>query len=106
MTSRRFTLYDIRVTVVEIRGRPVCGLSIGDWFEVRNSSQLVLPEGRHFCIYALASVLPLIPAKQRELSGNDWLSSDSLVACPDPEEQLIMKIERLAPVELDTSDLT
>jgi uncharacterized repeat protein (TIGR04076 family) len=106
MTSGRFRLYDIRVTVVEIRGRSVCGLSVGDWFEVRNSSQLVLPQGRHFCVYALASVLPLIPAKQRELSENDWLSSDSLVACPDPEEQLIMKIERLAPVELETSDLT
>jgi uncharacterized repeat protein (TIGR04076 family) len=106
MTFDRFQLYDIRVTVVEIRGRPVCGLSVGDWFEVRNSSRLVLPEGRHFCIYALASVLPLIAAKQRELSENDWLSTDSLVACPDPDEQLIMKIERLAKVELGKSDLT
>jgi uncharacterized repeat protein (TIGR04076 family) len=106
MTSDRFQLYDLRVTVVEIRGRSVCGLAVGDWFEVRNSSQLVLPEGRHFCIYALASVLPLLPAKQRELANNDWLASDSLVACPDPEEQLIMKIERLAPVDLRKSDLT
>ncbi len=106
MTSDRFKLYDLRVTVVEIRGRPVCGLSVGDWFEVRNSSQLVLAPGRHFCLYALSAVLPLLPAKQRELSENDWLASDSLVACPDPEEQLIMKIERLAPVELRKSDLT
>ena len=106
MSEGSFTLYDLRVTVVEIRGRSVCGLSIGDWFEVRNSSQLVLPPDRHFCIYALASVLPLLAAKQRELSENDWLTSDSLVACPDPEEQLIMKIERLAPVDLRKSDLT
>ena len=105
-TSESFKLYDLRVTVVEIRGRSVCGLSIGDWFEVRNSSQLVLPPDRHFCIYALASVLPLVAAKQRELAENDWLATDSLVACPDPEEQLIMKIERLAPVELRKSDLT
>jgi len=106
MSEGSFTLYDLRVTVVEIRGRSVCGLSVGDWFEVRNSSQLVLPPDRHFCIYALASVLPLLAAKQRELSENDWLTSDSLVACPDPEEQLIMKIERLAPVDLRKSDLT
>jgi len=105
-TSDSFKLYDLRVTVAEIRGRSVCGLSVGDWFEVRNSSQLVLPPDRHFCIYALASVLPLLPAKQRELPENDWLQSDSLVACPDPEEQLIMKIERLAPVDLRKSDLT
>jgi uncharacterized repeat protein (TIGR04076 family) len=106
VSSDRFRLYDLRVTVVEIRGRSVCGLSVGDWFEVRESSRLVLPEGRHFCIYALAAVLPLLPAKQRELDRNDWLASDSLVACPDPDEQLIMKIERLAPVELRQSDLT
>ncbi|HEY7817619.1 MAG TPA: TIGR04076 family protein [Vicinamibacteria bacterium] len=106
MSDDRFKLYDLRVTVVEIRGRSVCGLAVGDWFEVRNSSQLVLPKDRHFCIYALSSVLPLLPAKQRELSQNDWLSSDSLVACPDPDEQLIMKIERLEPVDLRKSDLT
>ncbi len=106
MSFDSFKLYDLRVTVVEIRGRSVCGLSVGDWFEVRNSSQLVLPPERHFCIYALASVLPLLAAKQRELSENDWLTSDSLVACPDPEEQLIMKIERLAPVVLRKSNLT
>ena len=106
MSDGTFQLYDLRVTVVEIRGRSVCGLSVGDWFEVRNSSRLVLPPDRHFCIYALSSVLPLLPAKQRELSKNDWLASDSLVACPDPDEQLIMKIERLAPVDLRKSDLT
>jgi uncharacterized repeat protein (TIGR04076 family) len=106
MSSDSFQLHDLRVTVVEIRGRSVCGLAVGDWFEVRNSSRLVLPPDRHFCIYALASVLPLLAAKQRELSNNDWLASDNLVACPDPEEQLIMKIERLAPVDLRKSDLT
>jgi uncharacterized repeat protein (TIGR04076 family) len=102
----RFTLYDLRVTVTEIRGRSVCGLRVGDWFEVRESSRLVLPEDRHFCIYALAAVLPLLPAKQRELDENDWLSTDNFVACPDPDEQLIMKIERLGEVELRRSDLT
>ena len=47
-----------------------------------------------------------LAAKQRELSENDWLASDNLVACPDPDEELIMKIERLAPVDLRKSDLT
>lgn len=101
-----FTLYDLRVTVSEIRGRSVCGLEVGDWFEVRESNRLVLPEGKHFCIYALAAVLPLLPAKQRELEANDWLASDSLVACPDPDEQLIMRIERVGHSVLRKSDLT
>lgn len=101
-----FSLYDLRVTVVEIRGRSVCGLNVGDWFELRRSSQLVLPEGKHFCIYALAAALPLLAAKQRALDENDWLSSDNLVACPDPEEGLIMKIERIGSVKLEKNELT
>jgi len=101
-----FSLYDLRVTVEEIRGRSVCGMQVGDWFEVRNSSQLVIPQGRHFCMYALSSALPLLAAKQRELDANDWLASDNLVACPDPDEGLIMRIERLDQVELDKTDLT
>ena len=101
-----FTLYDLRVTVTEIRGRSVCGMNVGDWFELRNSSQLVLPEGKHFCIYALGAVLPLLAAKQRELDENDWLATDNTIACPDHEEGLIMRIERLDKVELNKNDLT
>ena len=99
-------LYDLRVTVDEIKGRPVCGLSVGDYFELTNSSQLRLPPGGHFCVYALAAVLPLLPAKQRRLPGSDWLERESLVACPDPEERLIMRITRTARRPLRSSDLS
>ncbi len=99
-------LYDLRVVVDRIEGRPVCGLRPGDSFVVRQSSRLELPEGRHFCIYALAAVLPLLPAKQRSLPPDDWLEQDSFVACPDPEERLIMRIERIGRVELDAGELT
>jgi uncharacterized repeat protein (TIGR04076 family) len=40
------------------------------------------------------------------MSANDWLEQDSLVACPDPEEQMVMKIERIGRVKLNASDLT
>src|SRR5690606_28212063 len=53
-------LYDLRVTVERIEGRSVCGLREGDYFELVNSSELRLPEGRHFCVYALQAVLPLL----------------------------------------------
>ena len=65
-----------------------------------------IPAGRHFCLYALAAVLPLLPAKQRALAAGDWLEQDSLVACPDPEERLIMRIERIGRRELRAEDLT
>ena len=51
-------------------------------------------------------MLPLLPAKQRELAEGDWLEQDSLVCCPDPEERLIMRIERIGRTRLLTSDLT
>lgn len=107
MSDRReFSLRDVRVTVVEIRGRSVCGLRVGDYFEVRDSSRVSFPEGRHFCLFALASVLPLLPAKMRNLDPNDWLASDSLVSCPDPDEQLIMKITPIGSTTLKSRDVT
>jgi uncharacterized repeat protein (TIGR04076 family) len=99
-------LYDLRVTVERIEGRSVCGLKPGDYFEVTDSSRLRIPPGRHFCLYALQAVLPLLPAKQRELAPGDWLERDSLVCCPDPEERLIMRIERIGKRRLRTSELT
>ena len=93
MTEMR--LFDIRVTVESIEGRSVCGLQVGDYFEVTESSRIRIPEGSHFCLYALQSVMPLIPAKQRRLPAEDWLETESLVCCRDPEERLVMRIERL-----------
>ena len=99
-------LYDLRVTVERIEGRSVCGMQVGDWFELVNSAELRLPEGKHFCIFALQSVLPLLPAKQRALPENDWLERDSLACCPDPEERLVMRIDRIGRRRLDPDQLT
>jgi uncharacterized repeat protein (TIGR04076 family) len=104
--AEEMSLYDLRVTVERIEGRSVCGLSVGDYFELTESSKVRIPDGAHFCLYALQSVLPLLPAKQRQLPASDWLEHDSLVACPDPEERVIMRIERIGTRTLRTSDLT
>ncbi len=99
-------LFDIRVTVERIEGRSVCGLQVGDYFEVTESSRVRIPDGKHFCLYALQSVLPLIPAKQRRLPAEDWLEQDSLVCCPDPDERVVMRIERRNEQALTTEELT
>lgn len=104
--SKKFEIFDIRVTVDSIEGRSVCGMQIGDYFEVVESSKLRIPEGKHFCIYALNAVLPLIPAKQRQLDENDWLERDILVSCPDPDERLILKIERTKKRIMNSDELT
>lgn len=99
-------LFDLRVSVESIEGRSVCGLAVGDYFELTNSSELHIPDGKHFCVFALAAVLPLLPAKQRQLPASDWLERDSLVCCPDPEERVVMRITRTRTRSLDPDALT
>lgn len=105
-TAARTELYDLRVVVDRIEGRSVCGMKVGDHIDLVESSRLCLPDGGHFCLYALQAVLPLLPAKQRRLPPGDWLERDDLVACPDPEERLIMRIERTGIRSIPTEDLT
>ena len=104
--SREFELFDLRVTVEKIEGRSVCSLQVGDYFELTESNKLHIPANKHFCIYALSAVLPLLAAKQRQMAANDWLESDSLVACPDPDERLVMRITRINKRTLNAEDLT
>ncbi len=99
-------LFNLRVTVDRIEGRSVCGMQVGDYFDLVESAQLRIPDGRHFCVFALAAVLPLLPAKQRPLPSGDWLALDSEVCCPDPAERLVMRIERTGICTLATRDLT
>ena len=99
-------MYDLRVTVERIEGRSVCGLAVGDYFELTESSRVRIPEGKHFCLYALSAVLPFLPAKQRKLPDGDWLEQDNLFACPDPDERTILRIERIARRSIPTDELT
>ncbi len=92
--------------VESVEGRATCGLDVGDYFEVTGSSRVRIPSGKHFCMFALAAVLPLLPAKQRQLEAGDWLERDCLVACPDPDERLVMRIERIGRRTLRTDDHT
>lgn len=97
-------LYDLRVVVDRIEGRSVCSMRVGDSFELTESSRLRIPGA--FCLYALQAVLPLLPAKQRVLPEHDWLERDAYVACPDPDERLIMRIERGPLRSMNSEDLT
>jgi uncharacterized repeat protein (TIGR04076 family) len=101
-----FALYDLRVTVDRIEGRSVCGLEAGDYFELTHSSMLRIPAGKHFCVYALASVMPFLAAVQRSMDRDDWLARDHLFACPDPDERLIMRVERIGRRALERDHLT
>ena len=94
-TDDSFELYDLRVEVVAPEGGPIyCGANPGDHFELRGE-MLFLPPGQGFSIYSLASVLPLLAAKQRPSHPHDWMSTDAEVACPDPNCSTRLRITRL-----------
>lgn len=100
-----FELFDLRITIEEIRGRCTCDHVVGEWFEVQGG-KLSLPPGQSFCLYALQSTLPLLPAKQRSLQANDWMSTDTRVVCPDPLCGTLMRIDRTARRELHHGDVS
>lgn len=78
-----FTLWDLRVEVVEGDRPMVCNHRAGDWFEL-SGENLTLPPGQSFPIYPLAALLPILPAKQRDTAAADWMTTDTEIACPDP----------------------
>lgn len=89
-----FELYDLRVEVVAPEGGPIyCGARVGDHFELRGE-MLHLPPGQGFSIYSLAALLPLLPAKQRPTHAHDWMTTDTEVACPDPNCSSRFRITR------------
>lgn len=95
MSDDKFDLYDLRVEVIAPPGaRLYCGAKVGDHFELRGE-MLHLPPGQGISIYSLASVLPLLAAKQRHTHANDWMSTDAEVACPDPNCPSRLRITRI-----------
>ena len=85
MTSSddEFDLWDLRIEVVGDQERMVCSHAVGDYFDLKGEN-LSLPDGQDFSLYALAAILPLLPAKQRMTHDNDWMTTDAEIACPDP----------------------
>ena len=92
--SGHFDLYDLRVEVAAPADATIhCGARPGDYFEL-HGEMLKLPPGQGFSIYSLAALLPLLPAKQRELDPNDWMGGANEVACPDPNCPTYFRIIR------------
>ena len=101
-----FELYDLRVEVIAPEGaRLYCNAKVGDHFELRGE-MLHLPPGQGFSIYSLASVLPLLAAKQRMTDPNDWMSTDAEVACPDPNCPSRFRITRIGKRRFSHAETT
>jgi len=88
-----FTLYDLRIEVVASEKPMVCNHKAGDYFEL-SGENLRFPPGQTFPLYPLAALLPLLPAKQRMTDPNEWSTTDTDIACPDPNCGGIFRITR------------
>lgn len=100
-----FTLYNLKVEIVATDKAMVCKHKVGDYFLVVGED-IIFPENNSFSMYALSAILPLLPVKQRMLHENDWMLSDSLIACPDPNCGARFKITRIGTKEFSHADCT
>jgi len=100
-----FELHDLALVVERIDGQCTCSMAVGDTVYLR-SGKVSLPPGKDFCLYALQSAIPLLPAKQRIGHPADWMETDTRVVCPDPACRLIMRIDRVGRRVLRHDDVS
>ena len=104
-TAGEFTLWDLRVEVIAGDKEMVCNHRVGDYFEL-SGENLSFPSGQTFPLYPLAALLPLLPAKQRDTHPNDWMTTDTDIACPDPHCGGVFRITRTAQRTFQHQDVT
>ena len=100
-----FELWDLRVEVHGDPGAMVCSHKPEDFFEVKGEN-LHFSSTQSFSMYALAAILPLLPAKQRMTHENDWMTTDAEIACPDPNCGARFRITRTGKSVFRHSDTT
>lgn len=88
-------MYDLRIVVDEVKGFCDMPMKPGDYFELKGG-KIVIPEGKYVCMWALQSIMPFLPAKQRKIDeDNDWIPYTERLCCPDPNGMVIYRIETI-----------
>lgn len=80
----------VRCTVEEMN-YSACGLEPGDWFEL-DPTGVRVPEGKRFCYFAVAAVIPAVLGHLEADAPDEYLRSQPLLACPDPPENLHLRV--------------
>jgi len=105
MADDDFELYDLKIEWLA-GDRPCwCGAQAGDHFYLRGE-HIDMPAGQTWSIYTLAALLPLLPAKQRPTHANDWMTTDTDIACPDPNCGSRFRISRVGTRRFRHSETT
>ena len=87
-------MYKLKVTAERIDGYCNQPILVGDSF-ILDGCKITIPEGKHICMWALQSMMPIFPVLQRD-SGEkgDWTSKVQVFVCPDPKGKVHYRIER------------
>ncbi len=85
----------LKVTVEHIDGYCNQPLLVGDSFLVKGG-EIHVPSGKHVCMWALQSMMPIFPLLQRaEPKAGDWTGkAGQIFVCPDPKGKVHFRIER------------
>lgn len=86
----------LKITVERIDGYCNQPMLVGDCFYVEGG-KIMIPEGKTICLWALQSMMPIIPLMQRSSSiadKNDWTSRAGQFVCPDPKGLVHYRLEQ------------
>lgn len=90
-------MYDLKVVVEEVKGFCDMPMKPGDYFEVKGG-RIIVPEGKYICLWALQSMMPFLPLKERRSDEeNDWVPYTKRICCPDPNGMVIYRIDTVDP---------
>lgn len=105
MADDEFELYDLKVEWMA-GDRPCwCGAKAGDHFYLRGE-HIEMGPGVKWSIYTMSELLPLLPAKQRMTHPHDWMTTDTEVACLDPNCGSRFRISRVGKRTFRHSETT
>lgn len=82
-----------RVRVVVDRAEPGGCQQVGDSFDVDGSG--LATDGKPFCPYALAAVIPVLGLRQSPMPADDWLVRKPYICCPEPSHGVVMRLDRV-----------
>jgi len=87
----------LKISVLKIDGYCNQPMLVGDHFFVEGG-KIRIPDGKHICMWALQSMMPIFPLMQRgSHDKGDWTakSSGQVFVCPDPKGKVHYRIERI-----------
>lgn len=95
-------MHRLKITVERIDGYCNQPMMVGDYFIV-DGGKIMIPDGKHMCMWALQSMMPIFPLLQRaEPKKGDWTGkSGQVFVCPDPNGLVHYRIERIMADDCD-----